>query len=434
MKEKINKEIIRLSIPNILSNISVPLLSTVDTILMGGLSSVHLAAVGLGSFLFNVIYWNFGFLRMGTTGMTAQSYGADNKDEVWLSLLRAALLSIILALTLMMFQNPIYELAKSALVVSSENDPLVLEYFKIRIWAAPAALMLMVVMGWLFGLQNAIYPLILTIIINIVNIGTSFYLVKIAGLDVKGVALGTVIAQYTGLIIGLILIFKKYKSYINWSLIDKLSRLSEYSNFLKVNFDLFLRTLCLTFSFGFFYRQSSKLGDVVLAVNVVLMQFVNWMSYGIDGFAYASESLVGKYKGAQKPKEVKMIIGQSFLWGGLVSLLYAAVYYIFGIELFGLFSDDPSLLTVGKELLFFMAIFPILSFASYIWDGIFIGLTATTSMRNAMIASLFVYLISFYLIPETNNGSNVWIALSIFLVARAVFQWGYYLKHGLEMK
>ena len=434
MKKQINKEIIKLSIPNILSNISVPLLSTVDTILMGGLSSIHLAAVGLGSFLFNVIYWNFGFLRMGTTGMTAQNYGANDKEEVWLSLLRAGVLSIILAVLLMLLQTPIYQLAKSALVVSAENDPLILEYFKIRIWAAPAALMLMVVMGWLFGMQNAIYPLILTIIINIVNIIISYYLVKVAGMDVRGVAFGTVIAQYTGLIIGLGLIFKKYKSYINWSLAGRLSSISEYNRFLKVNFDLFLRTLCLTFSFGFFYRQSSKLGDVVLAVNVVLMQFVNWMSYGIDGFAYATESLVGKYKGAEKPKEVKIVIGQSFLWGGLVSLLYAAVYYIYGIELFELFSDDPSLISVGKELLYFIAIFPIVAFASYIWDGIFVGLTSTTSMRNAMIMALFVYLISFYLIPETDNGSNVWIALSIFMVARAVFQWVYYMKDGLEMR
>jgi MATE family multidrug resistance protein len=434
MKKQINKEIIRLSTPNILSNISVPLLSTVDTILMGGLSSLHLASVGLGSFLFNVIYWNFGFLRMGTTGMTAQNYGANDKDEVWLSLMRAGVLSIILAVLLLILQSPIYELAKSALVVSVENDPLVLEYFKIRIWAAPASLLLMVIMGWLFGMQNAIYPLILTIIINVVNIITSYYLVKIAGLDVRGVALGTVIAQYIGLIIGLGLILKKYKSYINWSLVERLSVLSEYKRFLKVNFDIFLRTLCLTFSFGFFYRQSSKLGDVVLAVNVVLMQFVNWMSYGIDGFAYATESLVGKYIGARKPNEVKVVIGQSFLWGGLVSLLYAAIYYIFGVELFRLFSDDPSLITVGKELLIFMAIFPIIGFASYIWDGIFVGLTATTSMRNAMVMALIVYLVSFYMIPETNNGSNVWIALCIFLIARAVFQWAYYKRFGLEMK
>lgn len=434
MKRKINKEILKLSFPNILSNISVPLLSTVDTILMGGLSSIHLAAVGLGSFLFNVIYWNFGFLRMGTTGMTAQHYGAENKDEIWLSLMRASVLALGLAMLLLVLQSTIYNLAKSALVVSSENGPLVLEYFQIRIWAAPAALMLMVIMGWLFGMQNAIYPLILTIVINVVNILLSFYLVKYVGMDVSGVAWGTVIAQYVGLLAGLILIFRKYKLYINWSLNHRLAVLSEYSRFLKVNFDLFLRTLCLTFSFGFFYRQSSKLGDTILAVNVVLMQFVNWMSYGIDGFAYACESLVGKYKGAKNLKALKLVISQSFLWGGLVSLFYAAIYFILGETLFALFSDDATLFATGQDLLYFIALFPIVAFASYIWDGIYVGLTATTSMRNAMVFALIVYLASFYAIPTYPNGENVWIALSIFMVARAVFQWIYYRKYGLEMK
>lgn len=194
MKRKINSEIIRLAIPNILSNISVPLLSTVDTILMGGLSSIHLAAVGLGSFLFNMIYWNFGFLRMGTTGITAQSYGAEDSKEIWVSLLRAALLSVIIALALLIMQGPIYSGGKLLLEISEVNDPLVLEYFSIRIWAAPASLLLMVMMGWLFGMQNAIYPLILTVLINIVNIASSWYLVKVMGMEVRGVALGTVLA------------------------------------------------------------------------------------------------------------------------------------------------------------------------------------------------------------------------------------------------
>jgi len=434
VKRKINNEIIRLAIPNILSNISVPLLSTVDTILMGSLSSIHLAAVGIGSFLFNVIYWNFGFLRMGTTGMTAQAFGAEDKEVVWTSLLRAATLAVILAGILVLFQSGIYSAGSSLLDVSADNAPLVREYFNIRIWAAPAALMLMVVMGWFFGVQNSIYPLILTIVINVINILLSYYLVKVQQMDVRGVALGTVIAQYVGLAVGLVLIASKYKEYIRWALISKLKQLSDYTQFVKVNFDLFLRTLCLTFAFGFFYRQSSQLSDTVLAVNVVLMQFVNWMSYGIDGFAYATESLIGRFKGAEKPAELKLVIQQSFLWAGLVSLLYAFVYYVFGVQLFALFSDDPSLLSLGEELLYFMAIFPIVAFASYIWDGIYVGLTATTSMRNAMVMALIVYLISFYLLPVYDNGAHIWIALSIFLVARAVFQQIYYHRDGLEMR
>lgn len=433
MKRKINSEILRLALPNIISNISVPLLSTVDTILMGSLSSVHLGAVGLGSMLFNIIYWNFGFLRMGTTGITAQNYGAKEDSEVWVSLLRAGVLAIGLSLILILFQSPIYQLGTWALNVSGTIDPLVLEYFSIRIWAAPASLMLMVVMGWLFGVQNAIYPLMLTILINVVNIVLSYYLVIMKGLDVKGVAIGTVAAQYVGVIAGLILILIKYKKYVKWALLSKLKVLNEYSHFIKVNVNLFLRTICLTFAFGFFYSQSSKLGDVVLAVNVVLMQFVNWMSYGIDGFAYATESLVGKYKGAKENSNIRLVITQSFLWGGLISLVYGFVYYVWGECLFGLFSDDESLLVMGGDLLIYMAIFPIVAFASYIWDGIFIGLTSIVSMRNAMILALTVFLVVFYALPVDQNGSHIWIALSIFMIARALFQYLYYRKYGLEM-
>jgi len=434
MVQKINKEILRLAIPNILSNVSVPLLSTVDTILMGGLSSIHLAAIGLGSMIFNIVYWNFGFLRMGTTGITAQSFGAKKDDEIWLSFMRAALLAIVLAMILLILKSPLFQASSFAMFVSDATEPLVREYYSIRIWAAPATLLLMVIMGWLFGMQNAIYPLILTIVINIVNIILSYYLVKVQGMDVRGVALGTVVAQYVGVIVGIILILKRYSNYVNWSLVNRLKKLSVYSRFMKVNFDLFLRTICLTFAFGFFYSQSSKISDAILAVNVVLMQFVNWMSYGIDGFAYATESLVGKYKGAKNIDALKISIKQSFLWGGVVSLLYAGSYYIFGIQLFGLFSNDDSLINLGSELLFFTCLFPILAFASYIWDGIFVGLTATNSMRNAMVLALAVFLGLFYALPVQQNGSHIWIAISVFMVARAGFQYLYYRKYGTELK
>jgi len=434
MINKINKEIFRLSIPNIVSNISVPLLSTVDTILMGNLSSIHLAAVGIGSMIFNIIYWNFGFLRMGTTGITAQAYGANDEDNIWLSFLRAGILALVLATILMVFQGLLYQGCAWALNVSQAADPLVTEYYQIRIWAAPASLLLMVNMGWLFGMQNAIYPLVLTVIINVVNIFLSYYLVKYQGLDVRGVALGTLIAQYTGVMVGLGLIWYKYYQVINFKVLERLKRWSAYTRFMKVNLDLFLRTVGLTFAFGFFYSQSSKLGDAVLAVNVVLMQFVNWMSYGIDGFAYASESLVGKYKGAKNDEALRIVVRQSFLWGGIVSLIYAAVYFVWRTPLFQLFSTDDELLLAAEKLLIYMAVFPIVSFASYIWDGIFVGLTATASMRNAMLAALIVFIASFYILPIQDNGSHIWQAMCIFMIFRAIFQHGYYLKYGFSMQ
>lgn len=176
------------------------------------------------------------------------------------------------------------------------------------------------------------------------------------------------------------------------------------------------------------------MGDIILATNVVLMQFVNWMSYGIDGFAYATESLVGKYKGAKSDNAVKTVIRQSFVWSGTVSLIYGAIYLIWGADLFTLFSDDDSLRGVALGLLPYIAAFPILAFASYMWDGVFVGLTATTSMRNAMILALVVYLSTYYALPTTDNGSHIWVALSTLMVARAVFQYVYYKRDGLEMR
>ena len=434
MLRKINQEILKLSIPNIISNISVPLLSTVDTVLMGGLSNAHLAAVGIGSMIFNIIYWNFGFLRMGTTGITAQEYGANNNENIWLSFMRAGILALLLALFLIIFQSIIYSGCSWALNISNDVDTLVMDYYNIRIWAAPASLMLMVVMGWLFGMQNAIYPLILTIVINLVNIFLSYYLVKYEAMEVKGVAIGTTIAQYFGLTIGLIMIIVRYRYLIQMKLIRKLNKWLAFARFMKVNLDLFLRTVGLTFGFGFFYSQSSKLGDTVLAVNVVLMQFVNWMSYGIDGFAYASESLVGKYKGASDRDSMKLVIRQSFIWGGVVSLIYAVSYFVFGSELFRIFSTDNDLLDASGDLLIYMAIFPVVSFASYIWDGVFVGLTATVSMRNAMILALLIFIGSFYLLPVDPGGVHIWQAMCVFMIMRAVFQQTYYLRDGLDMK
>ena len=334
---------------------------------------------------------------------------------------------------LILFQWILYDGCSWALNISQTIDPLVAEYYKIRIWEAPASLLLMVIMGWLFGVQNAIYPLLLTIIINGVNIVLSYYLVIYKGMDVRGVAVGTVIAQYVGLIAGIALIFRRYRNLISFKLSEELKDWQPFTRFMKVNFDLFLRTVGLTFAFGFFYSQSSKLSDTILAVNVVLMQFVNWMSYGIDGFAYASESLVGKYKGAKNNESLIMVIRQSFLWGGLVSLIYAFVFYAFGPQLFNIFSTNEILIFTARDLLFYMAIFPIISFASYIWDGIFVGLTATASMRNAMLLALLIFIVVFYLLPVDPGGAHIWQALCVFMIFRTIFQYWYYNKYGLKM-
>ncbi len=430
-----NKEILRLAIPNILSNISVPLLSTVDTILMGRFSELHLGAVGLGAMIFNFIYWNFGFLRMGTTGITAQAFGEKNDSEMMATLGRALSVSVLIALIILTIQGPFLQWGNVLLNVSESQAPLVNTYFNVRIWAAPATLGLYALMGWFFGMQNAIYPLILTLVINIVNIIGNFVFIYYFDMEVDGIALATVIAQYTGLVLGIILWLKKYSYLLKQLSAKAILQIHKLKSFLVINRDIFIRTLCLTFSFGFFYSQSSSAGETILAVNVILLQFLNWMAYAVDGFAFASESLVGKYKGAKNYLLLKKSIRYSFIWGMSMALLFSFIYLLFGNQLVALFSppEDLHLVEAARPFLFWMVLFPILSTPSYIWDGVFIGLTASKAMRNTMLLALLSYLGFHYLLFPIYGNQGLWMAFLIFMVLRGGFQWLWYLIKGSQV-
>ncbi len=401
---------------------------------MGRLTILHLAAVGIGSMIFNMIYWNFGFLRMGTTGMTAQAYGADNEVDIKLVLGRGLLLSLVIAALIIAVSGPLFDACVYLFNVDASSVQLVGDYYHVRIWAAPATLMIYVLSGWLFGMQNAIYPLILTIGVNIVNIVVSYYCVENLGLETKGVAIGTVIAQYFGVLLISVMIYVKYSNRLRDIKWKEVLKINEILAFLKINSDIFIRTACLTFVFSFFYSQSFKLGALVLAVNVILQQFINWMSYGIDGFAFATESLVGKYKGAKNENMQMSVTMRSFVWGGVVALLYSAVFMFFGDYLASWFSKDSAALAAAHSLMIYVWIYPIIGFASYIWDGVFVGLLASKSMKNAMLLSLIIFLISYYLLPVRADGSHIWIALCVFMVARGVIQTMYFLAKGFELE
>ena len=429
-----NKEILRLAIPNIISNISIPLLSTIDTALMGRLSAAHLGAVGLSSMLFNFIYWNFGFLRMGTTGMTAQAYGAKNEEDIAAVLTRGLALAFVLAVFIFIFQGPIYQLSESLLNVDGAQAPFVKEYYDIRIYGAPASFALFCLMGWFFGMQNAVIPLAITIIINVVNMVLSAYLVNVKGMEIKGVAYGTVAAQYIGFSLAVGCILWKYKSYLKQLSLAFLRDVSAIKGYLQFNRDLFIRTVCLTFGFGFFYSMSSKAGALILAVNVILQQFLNWMSYAIDGFAYASESLVGKYYGAKDFNKTTQSIRYSFLWGLGFAIVFLVVYSLFGVDILRVFTDEPDVIEATIPYLWWVAVIPLFAFVSYIWDGIYIGLTASKTMRNSMLISLLLYLLVYYVgAAFLDPVNNLWISLLVFLSMRGLVQYLYYKKYGLDM-
>lgn len=418
-----NREILRLAIPNILSNISVPLLSSFDTALMGQLSGRHIAAVGLGSMAFNFIYWNFGFLRMGSTGMTAQAFGRNDLAATANLLGRAAIVAGVLASVLLLLQYPLSELIAWLLNIQPEQASLVGDYFFIRIWAAPAALGLMVLFGWFFGMQNAVFPLLLTLIINLGNIGLSYYLVVVKGQGIAGAAWGTVAAQYLGLCCAVGLLAWRYawiKEMINTK---ALLLRAELLVFLRVNRDIFIRTVCLTLGFTFFYNRANTMpGEAIVAANVILLQLINWLSYGVDGFAFAAESLVGKYFGAGEQRQLQRAIRLSFRWGMGLAVVYATLYYVAGGPILELFLDRSTTAAVydlAFSYLPLIALFCLLATPCYIYDGIFVGLTATTAMRQTMLMAFGGYLLTYWLLSDYGN-LGLWISLMAFMVYRAV--------------
>ncbi len=421
-----NKEILRLAIPNILSNISVPLLSSVDTALMGRMdSAAYIGAVGLGSMIFNFVYWSFGFLRMGTTGLTAQAYGEKDDAKIINTFGRAALFGLGSALLLVLFQYPIGEACIYLSGASGETEDLVRQYFYIRIWAAPATLTAFAILGWFFGMQNAIYPLILTMFINVVNIVANIICINYLGMDVDGVAWGTVIAQYSGIFLAAALIYFKYKNLLpEWDL-QKIFDWGKMKAFLQLNMDIFIRTFFLIFAFGFFYNRSAAEGVMMLAVNQVYMQYINWMSYAVDGFAYASESLIGKYKGAKDNIALKKAIRLTFLWGMGGAVFFTILYGLGGSYLLRIFTDQEAVIQAAMPFLIWMIVFPIIATPCYIWDGIYIGLTASKAMRNTMFIAFGVYILGYFVfLPFGNHG--LWAALLIYMGARGLVQWWWY--------
>ena len=418
--QEINKQIYRLALPNIISNFSIPLLGAVDTALMGRLESEHyLGAVGIGGVIFSFIYWGFGFLRMATTGLTAQAFGENDLMECGRLLLRAACIGIMVSLLLLIFQWQLADISFLLIDTGPEVEHLARAYFYIRIYAAPATLCLHALHGVFLGLQNAHYPMLLTIVVNLVNIVLNLVFVQMLGMKVEGVALATVIAQYVGLFLAILLFFRRYRSILTGWNFREVLLLSKLKHFLSISGDIFIRTCCLVFSHAYFTAKSAALSDTFLAINTILLQFINLMSYAIDGFAFAAESLVGKYKGAQDLRNLKQTTRLIFLWAFLFAGVILLILVCFGERLLYVFTDQMSLVEQAEVYLIWVIIAPVINVAAYIWDGIFLGATASRALRNSVIVSTCLYFTAVYLLmPFGNHG--LWGALTLLLVARGV--------------
>jgi len=421
-KENLNRSILKLAIPNIVSNITVPLLGLVDMILMGHQSSVaYIGAVGLGGTIFSVMYSIFSFMRAGTTGFTAQAYGAGNRSEMIYSLYRSLCIALAATVIVLALQVPIEWLSMRLLHGSDDVLALTAQYFYVRIWAAPAVLCLYAFNGWFIGMQDTTVPMITAIAVNVVNIGLSILFVNHFGMGIKGVALGTVIAQYSGLLLSLVFLLTKYRESIIPFDKDTLLQTDKVKRFFKVNTDFMIRSILLVLSIAFFTNQSAKLGDDILAVNMILMQFFYIFSYFTDGFAYAGEALVGRFTGSCDMENLRQTVKKLLLWGFALSLPFTLLYAFFPDTLINIISDRPEVASQALPYHIYAIVTPIITFAAFIWDGIYIGATAASHIRNTMIiSSIFVFLpASLIMIPHFGN-HGLWCAFMLFMLARGI--------------
>mgnify|MGYP006283255333 FL=1 len=421
-----NRRILNLAVPNIISNVTIPLLSMVDISLVGHLdenSKLHIGAISLGTMLFNFIYWGFSFLRMGTSGFTAQAYGKRNFQESMLVLSRAFSVAIGGAVLLIALQYPIAKLGFTILDGSKEVEMLAREYFFIRIWAAPATIGLYALTGWFIGMQNAKIPMTIAIFVNALNIGFNVLLINYFGMNSDGVALGTVIAQYCGLILALTIFFRKHHSLLKYWSYKAMVEIKALKLFFSVNRNIFIRTICIILVMSFFTAKSADIGDTTLAVNSVLLQFFMFFSFVMDGFAYAAEALTGRFFGEHSKEKLIKAVKLLFKWGIGFALLFSIIYITLGDKILLLLTDNQEVLDYSKSFIYWVWAIPLITFAAFLWDGIFIGATASKSMRNAMLVSTLVFFLpaSYLLIgPLGNHG--LWIAFLLFQLSRGIVQ------------
>lgn len=410
-----NRKILQLAIPSIVSNITVPLLGLVDVAIVGHLGSAsYIGAIAVGGMLFNMIYWIFGFLRMGTSGMTAQAYGKRDLTEVVRTLLRAVGVGLLISLGLLILQSPILRGAFVLIDATEEVKRWASLYFNICIWGAPAILGLYGFAGWFIGMQNTRFPMFIAITQNIVNIVASLCFVFVLGMKVEGVALGTLIAQYAGLFMAFALWLKYYgrlKAYIDW---DGLWGGEAMRRFFSVNSDIFFRTLCLVAVTTFFTSTGARQGDVILAVNTLLMQLFTLFSYIMDGFAYAGEALAGRFIGAKNDVGLRRCIRLLFLWGIGLSLSFTILYAFLGRDFLGLLTNDTSVIEASGDYFYWVLAIPLCGFSAFLWDGIFIGATATRQMLYSMLVASATFFIIYYLfIDRWEIMRYGWLSLDI---------------------
>ncbi|MGF1685237.1 MATE family efflux transporter DinF [Photobacterium japonica] len=417
----LHRQVFALALPMVLSNITVPLLGLVDAAVIGHLDYAwYLGGVAVGGTMINVTFWLLGFLRMATTGLSAQAYGAANKDAQATVFLQGIAMAWVLALALIVLHQPVASVIFQFSSASAEVKVYAEQYFSIRIWGAPAALANFVIMGWLLGTQNARQPMWLLIITNVVNIALDVLFVLGFGWKVQGAAAASVLAEYSGLILGLWFVSRQWLAAALPPLREKIGTVrAGMGRLLKLNRDIFLRSLCLQLSFTFMTFQGATLGDNVVAANAVLMSFLMLVSYAMDGFAYAMEAMVGKAIGARNREELgRTLIGTTF-WSLMISLVIMIAFAGFGRDIIGLISNIPAVQHEAFKYLPWLAAVPLIAMWCFLLDGIFIGATRGREMRNSMFVAIGVFFFVWWCLSDYGNHA-LWAAMLCFMGMRGL--------------
>ena len=419
-----NRKILNIALPSIVSNITVPLLGLVDTAISGHMgSAAYIGAVAVGSMIFNVIYWIFGFLRMGTSGMTSQALGRRDLDGLMSLLARSMAVAVGIATAIIVLQTPIGNVAMALVNPSGDIRPAAWAYFRICVWGAPAMLCLYSLTGWYIGMQNTRLPMFISIMQNVVNMAASLTFVYGMGMKVEGVALGTLTAQYAGLLVSLSMWSRTYGSRlfrrIRWR--ETLDG-AAMKRFFTVNRDIFLRTLFIVSVNFYFLSAGASQGTIVLAVNTLLMQLFTLFSYVMDGFAYAGEALCGRLHGAGNRLEFNRTVKRLFAWGATLAAVYTIVYAAGGKAFLALLTDNADVINASTDYFPWAVLIPFCGMAAFVWDGVFIGTTSTRGMLISSVVATAVFFGIYTALRQQLHNHALWIAFLVYLLMRGAVQ------------
>ena len=421
-RNPINREVIRLAVPSILANITVPLVGIVDTAIAGHLGdAVLIGGIAVGTMLFDLLYWNMGFLRVGTGGITAQAYGRGDMKASIGTFSQGIATSLVVSMIVLAIQWGFAELMLLLVDASPEVEHIARNYFFIRVWAAPATLALFVFKGWFIGMQNTVFPMITDLWVNLVNMLASWLLAFYTPLGINGVAVGTLIAQWTGLVLALLLMRSRYRDLMQSTTILHSMKWKYFKRFFSVNSFLFVRSLLMLVVYEGFTIFAARFGDVELAVSSVMMHLLLLYSYFVDGFAYAGEAMTGRFIGEQNRPSLNETVKYVFIWGAVIGVVSTVAYAVFPRSIIGILTDNAEVIGASEPYLFWLLLMPVLSCVAFIWDGIYIGATAARSLMICMVWSAAGFIAAFYLCAPHFGAQALYIAYFVHLVARSVY-------------